>query len=92
MPKNTEGKTSLPPGKAPSHQRLGRGKLMGFGIGAEQVFGFSKGQMPWGGGHSQEPCAPPAWLCGSSASSTSLIPTLLGWELCLSWQGDRVTG
>lgn len=53
MPKNTEGKTSLPPGKAPSHQRLGWGKLMGFGIGAEQVFGFSKGQVPWGGGVTQ---------------------------------------
>lgn len=59
MPKNTEGKTSLPPGKAPSHQRLGRGKLMGCGIGAEQVFGFSKGQVPWGGG------TQPGALCSS---------------------------
>lgn len=97
MPKNTEGKTSLPPGKAPSHQRLGRGKLMGCGIGAEQVFGFSKGQVPWGGDTARSPalllpgCAgaqhpPPAssrpFWDGSCVSAGRVIGS----------QGDRVAG
>lgn len=63
------------------------------GSGLSKCLASSRDRCPGvGGGHSQEPCAPPAWLCGSSASSAGLILTLLGWELCLSWQGDRVTG